>query len=293
MVRPVLVALAGVALLAAVFAGLAFLGRRGLPDAIEPVQIERDGQVLAPIDRSLLARTAPDFARGSTRCWRLEKLLASGSIAPSTYVMVEDAQGLRFVLATPEDTAQGRQPFVAVDARGHLRVVLATGGDALATLEGRDGHREEHATDAGRARDVRRILLRTTPASDALSASPVSISAVIDGQPATLWSRRELGAVSSLDIVPADGEGHRPAWSLRELARALVGPDARVVEVDGEEGRRVRIEQAQWDEPSRIPIVRLNRRARLKFEWVAGDLSPADGDRLREVTSVALVRGAP
>jgi hypothetical protein len=259
-----------------------------LPDII-PVELLQNGSRLGSLDREFLGRTPPDLVQGSTRAWRLRRLIPSAALDRDTSVIVEDGQGLRFVLSTPRDLAEGRQPVVALDGRGQLRPLLAADGDLLALLEGRDGKREEHSTDLARDRRPARIILIAAGDDDAVARSPVSISAMVDDQPAVAWTRRELAAVRQLDVVPSDGEGHRTAWSLRDLAHDLVGDEARVVAVVGEHDERYTVRPDDWEDASRIPILRLNRRGHVKFEWVNRDLSPAEAERLREVTSVVLV----
>src|SRR5262245_446258 len=62
-----------------------------------------------------------------------------------------------------------------------------------------------------------------------------------------------------------DGEA-RETWSLRDVARVLVGPSARVVAVVGPEDKRT-LDAADWSNATRTPILHTTRRGTLKFRW--------------------------
>lgn len=66
------------------------------------------------------------------------------------------------------------------------------------------------------------------------------------------------------------GGQERDTWSLRELAKTLVGPNARVTKVIG--GNTVKeIEAAAWADTARVPIVHSTRRGTLKFRWATSE----------------------
>ncbi len=270
--------------------------RRSVPADAAPwrVSVERNGHEIAVIDPAMLARFAPDNADGDVRAWRLYTLLGDGvdgSLQPDTSVVVEDAQGLRFVLSVPEDAVRGRQPFLALDERGRLRAVLAAGGDVITALR-RDGQRELHQERGSRERLIRSILLDSAREPLPTDAS-FELSASIDGAAGVVWSPHDFAVVPSLDIVPADGEGHRTAWTLRDVTRTLVGDRARVVDVAGAGGQLVSISASQWNDAKSRPVLRLNRRGLLKLEWIASDGSSCDGERLKEVSLVVVRRDLP
>jgi hypothetical protein len=84
--------------------------------------------------------------------------------------------------------------------------------------------------------------------------------------------------------VGNDGED-RDTWSLRELAHTLVGPNARVVAVIGDETSK--IDRAAWDDASKTPIIHTTRRGTFKFRWAdkAGKWGDAD---VRDVTRIEI-----
>jgi hypothetical protein len=71
--------------------------------------------------------------------------------------------------------------------------------------------------------------------------------------------------------------------SLRALVASIGGKDARAVELVGPDGAVQSIARAEWRDPSRTPIVRVNRRAMIKFQWIDQDGKPLDGGDVRDV----------
>lgn len=88
----------------------------------------------------------------------------------------------------------------------------------------------------------------------------------------TVAGEKKTWAKDSFDKTPKlsagatanDGE-NRDTWSLRELAHTLVGPNARVTAVLGDD--KVAIDQAAWNDANKTPIVHTTRRGTLKFRW--------------------------
>jgi hypothetical protein len=84
-----------------------------------------------------------------------------------------------------------------------------------------------------------------------------------------------------------DGEA-REVWSLRDLARTLIGPTARVVSVTGDDGAHP-IDDAAWRDPAREPLLHTTRRGTLKFRWA--DAHGAWGEaEAKDVTRIEVTR---
>ncbi len=122
---------------------------------------------------------------------------------------------------------------------------------------------------------------RHDPARD--DGPPISIEVKLAGT-TKHWTRETLEQVPRVKVgaVANDGED-RDTWSLRELAHALVGPEARVVRVVGEDTRS--IDRAAWDDPAHVPVLHTTRRGTLKFRWTDaagkwGDTAVKDVSRL-------------
>jgi hypothetical protein len=105
------------------------------------------------------------------------------------------------------------------------------------------------------------------------------------GAPTKTWTKATLDSVPKLTAGNLAKEGEaRDTWSLRELARVLVGPKARVVAVAGPDERKT-VSRAAWDDPKQVPILHTTRRGTLKFRYA--DAAGAWGDtEVRDVTRI-------
>ena len=99
------------------------------------------------------------------------------------------------------------------------------------------------------------------------NAPPLALEVSVGGKPAT-WSQDAFDKVAKY-TKGNDGEA-RDVWSLRELAHQLVGPNARVTTVTGEDGTK-QIDAAAWSDPSKTPLLHTTRRGTLKYRWADGD----------------------
>jgi hypothetical protein len=129
------------------------------------VPVERDGRELVVIDRSLLDGTKPDYVEEDRKAWRLRTLVGPGGMGPEALIEVEDAQGVRVVVAQPSDLTEGREPVVTVNRAGELRMALVRPDeDVFASFHGRGGNRGRGG-EPGRVREVRHVWLRTPDAA--------------------------------------------------------------------------------------------------------------------------------
>lgn len=102
----------------------------------------------------------------------------------------------------------------------------------------------------------------------AAKPTALQIDVIVDGAKVT-WSKDAFDQVPHMVGSNNDGEA-RDVWSVRELARRLVGPAARVVAITGSNGTKT-IDPASWADPTRIPILHTTRRGNLKFRWADPD----------------------
>ena len=95
------------------------------------------------------------------------------------------------------------------------------------------------------------------------SAPPLRLDVTVNGV-AVSWHQDSFDKVARY-TKGSDGEA-RDVWSLRELARTLIGSTARVTSVTGDDGTRI-IDPVSWDDQARTPLLHTTRRGTLKFRW--------------------------
>jgi hypothetical protein len=117
------------------------------------------------------------------------------------------------------------------------------------------------------------------------NAPPLKLVVSVQGQ-ATTWDQAAFDKVAKY-TKGTDGEA-RDVWSLRELVHGLVGPEARVATVTGEDGTKA-IDAAAWQDEAKTPLLHTTRRGTLKFRWA--DASGTWGES--EVKDVAKIEIAP
>ena len=122
----------------------------------------------------------------------------------------------------------------------------------------------------------------------AIAHPPLALTVAVDGTAST-WQQVAFDRVARFtgNARASDGE-IRDAWSLRDLAHALVGPTARVTSVTGDSGT-LSIDRAAWDDAAHTPVLHTTRRGTLKFRWA--DASGAWGEsEVRDVTRLEVAR---
>jgi hypothetical protein len=142
-----------------------------------------------------------------------------------------------------------------------------------------DGQRRKH--DGGETKHEDRH-------DPAIAHPPLALTVAIDGAAST-WQQAAFDKVARFtgNTRASDGEV-RDAWSLRDLARALVGPTARVTSVTGADGAMA-IDRAAWADAGRTPVLHTTRRGTLKFRWA--DAAGAWGEsEVRDVTRIEIAR---
>jgi hypothetical protein len=101
------------------------------------------------------------------------------------------------------------------------------------------------------------------------------------------WTGDSFAQVPRLPGKNRDGEA-RDVWSLRELARRLVGPTARVTGVTGAGGTTTLAPEA-WADAARTPILHTTRRGTLKFRWADREGAWQEAE-VKDVTALAIVK---
>ena len=116
------------------------------------------------------------------------------------------------------------------------------------------------------------------------AAPPLALAVTVDGAAST-WKQDLFDRVPHFTGINNGGES-RDTWSLRELAHAAAGANARVTAVIGDIKKP--IDPAAWSDASRTPIVHRTRRGTLKFRW-ADSAGKWGETEVKEVTGLELV----
>ena len=157
--------------------------------------------------------------------------------------------------------ASSAVPLASAAAKGDGGHARRDGGHGR--RNGHEDHRDEAVADAG----------------------ALKLDAKIGGALST-WHKAAFDKVPRFTLG-SDSEG-RDVWSLRELARTLVGPNARVVAIYGRR-ETLRLEPSVWNDATRTPILHTTRRGTLKFRWADKDGTWDDAE-LSDITLLEIER---
>lgn len=247
-------------------------------DARLHIDVEIDGRSEAPIDARRLAAAAPDFADEEHRAWKLRTLLGATVDRDGAVVAVTGASGVTVLMPRPK-TANDPLPVLTVTRRGAAAIAMVRPDEPFPAYHGQGRARHRPGDPLPRVAPVAHVRVFVEGAA---TPSGPSIEAKVRGQPSRTWSVSALERVPRLEHA-AVGED-RDAWSLREIARVLVGPSARVVAVVGDDERRP-IDARAWEDADRIPILRVAGGGhRIKFRWIErGELREAEVKNVRAI----------
>lgn len=229
--------------------------------------VERPGKAVFTVDGAVLAAHPSSVREAPFTAWRLAAIVPDwDERAP---VDVIDEEGFRSPLLRPGESPGELEALLLVGDDGETRVIRVAPNKPITA------HRGEARKDAGRVRHVAKLLFLD---GDAGTSGPaVSLKVAIHGAAST-WTRAELSKVEPIVLMSKDGDGERDAWPLRELAKALVGASAMPSEVLGEEPSSLRIDAEKWKDATLVPVLRVNRRGRLKLVWLDAKTKKEDHD---------------
>jgi hypothetical protein len=111
------------------------------------------------------------------------------------------------------------------------------------------------------------------------------LEVTVDQKPGATWSFEQLthlGGKKPEDL-------NKASWSLRDAAKELVGPKARVVAVKNAEDERMEISKAEWLDEKKTPMMRANRQGQYKVSWTGANPMEAAATELRNVRSIEIV----
>lgn len=276
-------------------------GKAEIPASLS-IPVEIDGQPAAPIDAALLEAHDPEYREGDRMAWRLASLLGDAYLRDGAELEITAKDGVKRVFGDLRKPAGGREPVLALNRRGEVLIALMKPDDPFPPFHGRGGNRGRAPEEETRVRDVTKIRLTVAGGAAAdggngpkqggkggkgqvvPSTADVDLAIVVDGKPAATWHRAELAKLAAIAMKnEANGADTREAHGLRELAASVAGAKGRVTEIVGADGAVLPITADAWRDAARTPVIRVNRRAMLKVQWIDAGAKPLDGADLRDV----------
>lgn len=241
------------------------------PD-VAAVSVERPNQPPFVIDAKLLASHPPDVRDSEWQGWKLRTLVPNWNA--DDLVDTIDDEGFRAPLLRAGESAGDTEPMFLLGPDGETRVIRVDPKKPITA------HKGESRKDAGKTRHIAKIVF-VDAASDAGVAGPGISLKVLNGAAESTWTRADLSKVKPIVLMSKDGDGERDAWNLRDLATTLVGPNAAVTEAVGEGGQTLKISPAKWKDAALTPVLRSNRRGRLKVVWLDPKTNEEDKDEVQ------------
>ena len=248
----------------------ALLACKSEPAIVVPVTI--DGKAAAPIDAARLRSTAKALDQRERRAWTLAALLGGRYTKPGTLLEIFDDAGEVTRIREPVFLQKGRQLVLAIGSDGKPRVLWWKPGEVI-----------PEATAGTRKPALRELRLSDAPPEPEPPPPPIEVAVLVDGVQRATWTEEWLRQQKAIEVHGDDGTA-RTGWPLRALVAAGFGKNAVAVAVDGKD-RNVPITAQQWNDAARTPLLRLNRRHNLKFQWFG-----ADGRATDDASSVRAVR---
>jgi hypothetical protein len=238
------------------------------------IDVEVEGKPAPPVDAALLGAKKPDFSDEDRRAWKLTTLLGSETDRDGVVFSAVGEKNVTITLPRPSKPTDPL-PVLVVTRRGEPVVALVTPQEPFPPYHGQGGRLHRPGDPLPRVAGVTKIRVAVerdaAPEAKTLAVLEVKIA----GKEPQSWTLETLAKVPHL---PGEADGGREAWSLRDLAKTLVGPKARVVAVVGDDGKKV-IEKSAWEDKTRTPVLRATRDdAKLKFRWLEKDGSLGEAE---------------
>jgi len=229
----------------------------------------------------------PDYRTAEQAAWRLLPLLAEASDgSPARLEVLRLVDGERSTYMVDPFRDDDHAVWVLRSNRkGQTVLDQVDPNDPFPARHGRGGNRGRSGTSIRGVTGLRLILDATPPSRSGEDMEELEL--VVDGEHRPL-ALETLAEIETLAVMGDSGKAPRDAWSLRTLAAHIAGKTARVTAIRGEGDREIILDAEAWRDPSRTPVIRLNRRGKFKFHWADADHRPAEGEQLRNVSTLVI-----
>lgn len=238
------------------------------------IDVEIEGKAAPAIDAALLGTKKPDFSDEDRRAWKLTTLLGPDTDRDGVVFSAIGEKNVTITLPRPSKPTDPL-PVLVVTRRGEPVVALVTPQEPFPPYHGQGGRLHRPGDPLPRVGGVTKIRVSVERDAAPEGKTPAVLQVKIAGKDPQSWT---LETLAKVPLLPGEADAGREAWSLREIAKTLVGPKARVVAVVGDDGKKV-IDKSAWEDKARTPVLRATRDdAKLKFRWLEKDGSLGEAE---------------
>jgi len=244
------------------------------PNALVPnawsIPLEVDNAEVRTLDSSILQKTPPDFEDQDRHAWRLDKILSDSEFPLGSLIEAIGDDGVGISMRRQQSPG-APVPVLVLTRRGEIVAAAVKGSDPFPDYHGQGGRLRRPGDPFPRLLSpLARLRVSSKGTSHAPVAAPASIEALqiqIGESPATVISKSVLASLPSSTVV-GDSGNSKTVWNVRDIVSATAGEKAVLVEVQGED--TVTIDATMWANTALQPVLQMNRRGQLKYEWTQG-----------------------
>ncbi len=218
------------------------------------------------LNAATLSALKPDFADEERKAWRLDKLLSDSEFPLGALIEAVGADGVGIAMRRQE-TPDAPVPAIVLTRRGDIVAAAIKASDPFPNYHGQGGRLKRPGDPLPRLISPLARLRVSDAGSGEATQAPATIEGLriqIGENPANLIPPSLLAKVPSSTVV-GDSGNTKTLWDVRDLVTASAGEAAVLIAVSGEE--TVHVSGEQWGDMSIRPILQLNRRGQLKFQW--------------------------
>ncbi|MCP4447915.1 MAG: hypothetical protein GY811_21645 [Myxococcales bacterium] len=231
------------------------------------VPVKAAGAKVRNLDAATLNATKPDFADDERKAWRLDRLLSDSEFPLGALVEAIGVDGVGISIRR-QDGEDAPVPVIVLTRRGELVAAAVSAKEPFPNYHGQGGRLKRPGDPFPRLiSPLARLRISGTGMRTKEHVAPASIEGLliqIGDNPPSQISSSVLGSVPSSTVL-GDSGNKKTQWNVRDLVAASVGESAVLIAVEGDES--VAVTSAQWSDMRIRPVLQLNRRGQLKFQW--------------------------
>ena len=240
------------------------------------------------LDAKALIGLKPDFADDERKAWRLDKLLSESEFPLGALIEAIGSDGVGIAMRR-QKSPDAPVPVIVLTRRGDIVAAAIKASDPFPDYHGQGGRLKRPGDPLPRLISPLARLRVSNSDSGATADAPATIEDLriqIGDNPGNRIPPSILESVPSSTVV-GDSGNKKTLWNVRDLVHASAGESAVLIAVSGEE--TVEVSAEQWANMSVRPILQLNRRGQLKFQWQDAE-GKGDAEGQVSVHSVRLLK---